>query len=380
MARGLWQPKNRSGKPAPYRCRITYPDGTRRVVSTEQRELGAAREAWKRMQREAAAGLERGRELQLGAVVTAWLASREVTGGHGRTGCADDTRAYYKRKAARVLEVLGDERAAARLRLEDLEGYIRTRREAGTGDSTIHKELVVLRAALRRGRKMGLRLDVDDIWPDFRAEYVPRTRWLTRDELEKLCAQLTPDRARCVRFIALTGARDREWQRIGHVHVDLKAQRVTLPGTKSPSAWRVLPLDEHPELRSLLRHALLARRGGSLFRTWSNMRRDLHRACERAKIPGCSANDLRRTFATWLRKAGTKIDRIAHLLGHVDSRLVEKVYGKLEPADLAGDVGRAFAGGVFVDRDFVPQPDGSYRSELLELGPGGELVPARGVA
>lgn len=377
---GLWRPTNRGGKLAPYRCRITMPDGSRRVVSTRQTELGAARAAWQRLQREAAAGVDVVRVLELGTVMQAWLESREVTGGHGRRGCATDTLAYYARKAERVLEVLGRDCDVQRLRLEQLEGYIRSRRAAGAGDTTIHKELVVLRAALRRGRRTGLRLDVDAIWPDFRAEYVPRTRWLPPEELERVCETLRADRARCVRFIALTGARDREWQRIAHEHVDLARHRVTLPGTKSPKAWRVLPLDEHPALRALLRQALLARRGGLLFSTWSNMRRDLHRAAERAKIDPFSANDLRRTFATWLRQAGTPVDRIAHLLGHRDSRLVERVYGKLRPEDLAADVGRAFGrAAIQVDPNFVRCADGTTRSVFLEEGPDGHLEPAEAV-
>jgi integrase len=49
-----------------------------------------------------------------------------------------------------------------------------------------------------------------------------------------------------------------------------------------------------------LRHA--EGKQGFLFRRWTNVRRDLNEACERAGIAPCSPNDLRRTCATWLRR------------------------------------------------------------------------------
>lgn len=41
---------------------------------------------------------------------------------------------------------------------------------------------------------------------------------------------------------------------------------------------------------------------------------------ERAGVPHVQIRDLRRTFATALRDAGTDLETIAQLLGHVDTR------------------------------------------------------------
>src|SRR5205085_302848 len=57
-------------------------------------------------------------------------------------------------------------------------------------------------------------------------------------------------------------------------------------------------------------------------------------ACRRAAIEHCSPNDLRRTFATWLRRSGVSPDLIAPAMGHADSRMVERVYGRLSPEQL----------------------------------------------
>lgn len=76
--------------------------------------------------------------------------------------------------------------------------------------------------------------------------------------------------------------------------------------------------------------------GPNLFRPWANIRRDLHAACYRAEIPHGSPNDLRRTFGRWLRKAGVEPQLIAPAMGHADSRMVERVYGRLTSHELGG--------------------------------------------
>lgn len=45
-----------------------------------------------------------------------------------------------------------------------------------------------------------------------------------------------------------------------------------------------------------------------------------------------SPNDLRRTFASWLKQAGVDSMVVAKLLGHTTSRMVEMVYGHLNDA------------------------------------------------
>ena len=75
-------------------------------------------------------------------------------------------------------------------------------------------------------------------------------------------------------------------------------------------------------------------------------------ACARAGIERCSPNDLRRTCATWLRAAGVAPDLIAPVMGHADTRMVERVYGRLSPQALATRLAAAL-GPNFCDT-FVP--------------------------
>lgn len=96
-----------------------------------------------------------------------------------------------------------------------------------------------------------------------------------------------------------------------------------------------------PEAQALLGHDLLAHallhaegEGGLLFRPWGNSRRDLGQACERAGLPPVSPNDLRRTFGTWLRLHGVAPHFIGVAMGHADSRMVERVYGRMPEENL----------------------------------------------
>jgi integrase len=53
------------------------------------------------------------------------------------------------------------------------------------------------------------------------------------------------------------------------------------------------------------------------------------------------SNDLRRTFGTWLRKQGVDPSLIAPAMGHADSRMVERVYGRLPPENLRSQIAAA---------------------------------------
>ena len=62
--------------------------------------------------------------------------------------------------------------------------------------------------------------------------------------------------------------------------------------------------------------------------------RDIRAACRRASIPEVTPRDLRRSHAKILRALGVEPHLIAGMLGHADSRMVERVYGRLAPAEL----------------------------------------------
>lgn len=66
-----------------------------------------------------------------------------------------------------------------------------------------------------------------------------------------------------------------------------------------------------------------------LFPLWLNLRRDLRVACKRAGIAPVSPNDLRRTFASWLTEQGVPELVTGSLMGHANSHMVRRVYGRI---------------------------------------------------
>ena len=190
----------------------------------------------------------------------------------------------------------------------------------------------MLKVAKRRGEFPG---DIQAVMPEgFDADYRPRERFLAQEEARQLLAELAPDRAARVAFIIATGARWSATDRARRSDVDLEARMVRIRGSKTKNAARVLPLVAWgvPLMEHVLRYA--EGEGDMLFREWSNSRRDLAQTCERAGIERVSANDLRRTYGSWLRHQGVEPHLIGAAMGQADSRMVERVYGRMTPEAL----------------------------------------------
>jgi len=151
-------------------------------------------------------------------------------------------------------------------------------------------------------------------------------------------AELTPDRAARIAWLAATGARWGESERA--TRSDITGQLVRLRGTKTALARREVPLVLTSQKR-LMAFALAHAEGPkAMFRPWGNVRRDLRAACERARVMACSPNDLRRSLAHWLRLEGVPAELVALVLGHSTTKLVHGVYGRLE-GDSLGQALRA---------------------------------------
>lgn len=111
--------------------------------------------------------------------------------------------------------------------------------------------------------------------------------------------------------------------------IDLVTGYVRVRGTKRDTRDRRVPIVDF--VRPWVERA----REYMPFSRWTNVRRDLLEACERAGIAACSPNDLRRTMLTLLRARGVEPQLLGVFAGHADSRMVERVYGRLAPEQLA---------------------------------------------
>ncbi len=269
----------------------------------------------------------------------------------GQGKCAPDTLDFHRAKAGQLVRVFERDAAGhpvtfrlASLDAPHVDAYISRRRGEGTMDATIKKELVVLRKSLRFAIRAKLwRGRVEEVMPvDFSPDYKPRLRKLSSAELQALLGQLQPDRAARVAFMVATSANWRETERALRADLPEGCTTVEIRGTKTSSRHRWVPLVT-PAQRSLIPfvQAHAGGKGGPLFTTWNNARRDINAAARRAGLAPCSPNDFRRTFADWMVEAGVPLHIVAAMMGHKDTRMLERVYGRQTPEQLAAAVARA---------------------------------------
>jgi len=251
-------------------------------------------------------------------------------------GKADGTVTMYAQKAGHLVRLLdpGANVDANTLTLAVVQQFVNQRVREGAARSTVAKELITLRAALGLARRHGVfHGTVDDVIPKLSVRYVPRERYLSREEFYALYAELEPLRALWLAVAVFTGGRASEvakldWSCVRWTDAPVM---IRIRGTKTRESRRDIPLV--PELARLL--FPLRQASGPIVGMWPNCRRDLTAACKRAKIARCSPNDLRRTFASWLKQAGADSAAVARLLGHRSTKMVDLVYGHFDNATLA---------------------------------------------
>jgi integrase len=326
--------RRENGKPIGPWCAVWYDsDGIRQRRSTKQMDKRAAEAVAREWERDGADPTRVASRTTLGQALDMLIDTRAGQAQAGKRSA--ETVGFYREKAANWRKVLGDPFPLVKLTAPVIDRYLGARRDLGASENTLHKELTTLRGALKLAKRAGLwRGSLEEIMPvGFSAEYKPRERVLTWNELVALLAALDPnDASRCA-FIVATSARLGESDRARREDVAPDGAFVRLRGTKTELSARVVPIVGRA--RILLAFALEhAHKEGLLFSEWRSPQAGLKVACDRAKIPHCSFNDLRRTCATWLREGGASPALIAPILGHVDSRLVETTYGRLSPEAL----------------------------------------------
>ncbi len=251
-----------------------------------------------------------------------------------RLGRAEGSLHHVRVKAGQLLRLMP--KRAAEASHAASERYIDERLKDVVRRTTIKKELRVWKATLKLAKQNGLWAgDPDAVVPQLDDDYEPGTRVLTPLEMVALAGVLSPRRMAFVAFSVATGCDPSAIFRATAADVAADASTVCIHGTKRRTRERVVPLPFEGQ-RALVRWALARTPAkGPLFSPWANVRRDLHKACAKLGVPGCSPNDLRRTYGTWLREAGVEPTLIGAAMGHADSRMVERVYGRLTPDALA---------------------------------------------
>lgn len=209
--------------------------------------------------------------------------------------------------------------------------YVAHRRRQQAEPATINKELAWLRRAIRLGcqHEPPLALRV----PHFKMLPMDNVReGVLEYEKYRLVRDALPSYARIALVIAFhTGARKGEIAAIRKDRVDLKAERINLPGktTKNGSA-RYLPI--YGDMKAELDMAIdagsndcpfLIQRAGERVHDW---KKAWATACKTAGVPEALFHDLRRTAVTNMIEAGLTEKEAMEISGHKTRAIFDRYH------------------------------------------------------
>lgn len=269
----------------------------------------------------------------------------------GLAGASDASIQITREKAAHVLDFFGDSRDVlmSPLTTDDLKTYAIEARRA-RAIATVTRELVELRCALR-----AVKAPVPEL-PEL-GKAKPKEIWLDAPASAALIEHLPESRKEHAIVYRLAGLRYSELYRLERK--DIRGNLLRVRGTKTEGADRTVPM--HPTVAEIL--AKRADVGVKLFPdVWllGNGSRDLTEAARRAglawdgrpigvRVPGArrgesprvSFNVLRASFCTSLVLGGIPLKKIAYLMGHRNTHMVERVYTRFFGSDLDVDLAAA---------------------------------------
>ena len=229
-----------------------------------------------------------------------------------------------------------------RIRIEQIHDYCTMRQLKGVKNSTINRELTLMRSSINYYNKHH-----DEQIPNpfngfslFEADYMPR--YLNELECSRLLkSALQHDNIKLWAFIQLslnTGSRAGELTKLKWENVHKQEGYMTIRNTLSKNRKTVhKPLNA----RALLALDKVNNNSEWVFynpNTGKNIRsfrRGFELAVERANLGHVRMHDLRHTFASLLVREGVPLYHVSQLLGHSDTRITQR-YAHLSPNSLAG--------------------------------------------
>lgn len=204
----------------------------------------------------------------------------------------------------------------------------------GNKIATLNRHLAVTRAILRMARDEWQWIDTV---PKIRllSGEVERDRWLTREEAEALLEASPPHLAAMIRFALATGCRAREITGLEWKRVDLNRGTAWLDKTKNGTP-RGVPLntDAIEVLEELLGghdQYVFTYQGQPIKRAITN--HAWYSAVKKAGLFDLRFHDLRHTWASWHRQAGTTCDELKDLGGWKSRTMVDR-YAKFATEQL----------------------------------------------
>lgn len=259
----------------------------------------------------------------IGGIVEAYLKDRENRGGN------EKNRRYAWKAASSTFDHLEPHHVTRELCRE----FTAARREAGSSDGTIRKQLGLLRAALRwQDPNTAAQIEMPP-------EPQPRDRFLTKDEAEALITACTAPHIRLFVILAIaTGARASALLEMRWDQIDFDRGRINL-GRGHRNKRR-----GSPPMNDMARSALLVAREAAISdyvieyagRQVGSIKKGFATACQRAGLEGVSPHVLRHSAAVWMIEAGHPMSEVSQYLGHTSTAVTESVYARFSPDHLRG--------------------------------------------
>jgi integrase len=218
-----------------------------------------------------------------------------------------------------------------------VDGFITYRRTEGRTENTIAKNRSTMFGALLLARRAGVWTgDLTDMFPPgFETCYSPQRVDLSHEDAWRLVHYFDhqPHHRAQIAFVLACGAEEQAIVRA--LRADLDQKPLPLHGTKTDFRERhcfiALPWQE--ELLKIAKAGVDGKEAFA-FHPWHNAVRDLAAACTELKLPRLGLHKLRHVFTGWAVDDGVSISEVAKALGHTDTRMLERVYDKRDPATM----------------------------------------------
>jgi integrase len=207
---------------------------------------------------------------------------------------------------------------------------------AGWTQPTVDRLMNTVRAVLRRCVAWRY-LDHAPHIPMFRKP-APEPRWITPEDLNRLCRNLPANLVAPVRFAALTGLRHSAQVGLTWDRIDFKRRAAWVPASQM-KAGKVLGIALSRPALKLLRSLYGGDRSGHVF-TWRGKRvrsfntRAFRQGVKAAGLEPLRWHDLRHTFASWAVQSGVTLPELMQLGGWSTYQMALR-YAHLAPQGLA---------------------------------------------